>query len=226
VTSVRGDVVVLLLLTVAGCHKADNQSPPPPERPQADAPAAGQTSPAKADNTMNATLDWTLTPRADSLHVDYKLTNQTDASLWVVDDMLTWTQGALTRAPNAIIVRNSTKPGVASLFRGNLNIPTHDQRMYPSPGMREVAPGATVAGSADIPLPLRAWHNYHPDKIEALRPDIKQVELEIQVVPQQGVEDKDWKYETLADGSRVASPFLRVLDTQGQIVSGGAKDLP
>jgi hypothetical protein len=175
---------------------------------------------------MNATLDWTLTPGASSFHVEYKLTNHSDTTLWVADQMLEWKSGKLARAPDAIIVRNGRSADVASLFRGNVYIPTHDERMYPSPGMRAVAPRATITGTGEIARPIRAWHNYHPEKIEPLRPGIKRVQLEIQVLAHKGAEDKDWKYETLADGSRVESPFLRVLNQEGAVVSGDIKELP
>ena len=175
---------------------------------------------------MSASLEWNLTRQGSSLHVDYTITNRSTAPLWIVDDMLTWTQGALTRAPAAFIVRKSDAPGVASLFRGNLNIPTHDERMYPSPGMREVAVGASLTGAGDIPLPLRAWHNYHPDKIAPLAAGTTRVALEITVLRAQGVEGKDWQYETLADGSRVASPFLRVIKEQGEVITADVKEVP
>ena len=118
------------------------------------------------------------------------------------------------------------EPGLASLFRGNLNIPTHDSRMFPSPGMREVAPGATLDGAGEVALPLSAWHNYHPDKIEALRAPITRMQLELQVLPAQGTEDKDWQYETLDDGSRVASPFLRYLNERATLIQGAPRDVP
>ena len=175
---------------------------------------------------MPVTLDWTITPRADALHIDYQVHNGGDAPVWVVDDMLTWTAGKLSRAPSAIIVRNGAEPGLASLFRGNLNIPTHDSRMFPSPGMREVAPGATLDGAGEVALPLSAWHNYHPDKIEALRAPITRMQLELQVLPAQGTEDKDWQYETLDDGSRVASPFLRYLNERATLIQGAPRDVP
>lgn len=175
---------------------------------------------------MNVTLEWTAKPAAGVLHVEYTLTNKSDKPLYAVDDMLEWQGGKLVRAPKAIIVRNGAAEGTASLFRGNMNIPTHDSRMYPSPGARLVAAGTSVQGTADVPLPLKAWHNYHPEKMEPLKEPITQLVLEIQIVRDLGVEGTDWKYESLGDGSRVQSPYLRVLNQRGEIVRGSSLAAP
>ncbi|MCA9675110.1 MAG: hypothetical protein KC464_08755 [Myxococcales bacterium] len=223
--------VVAMLVASGGCHRGETPVATRDGRatddPVARTRPADAASPVpEATNLMNATLDWTITRGADSLHVEYALHNGSARTIWVVDEMLVWAQGGLARASKAMIVRNGAAADVASLFRGNLDIPSHDDHPNPSPGMRPVAAGASITGAADIPLPLTAWHPYHPEKMEPLRPGLRRAELEIQVLDSQGTEDRDWEYVTLADGSRVATPYYRVLATRAVVVHGPIEDLP
>ena len=200
--SVRGGMGVLLILA-AGCHSRDSEA-----------------QPTKAKEPMqDVTMSWSVTKHGSELAVEYTLTNHTSHTVWAVDDMLTFEAGKLVRAPGLFIVRNGAQ-GIAQLFRGNMNIPTHDSRLYPSPGMRAIAPSATLKGSGTVGVPLHASHNYHPEKMEPLKEPIATLELQIEVLGDQGPENKDWRVETLGDGTKVQSPFLRVLGERVLVVSG------
>jgi hypothetical protein len=77
-----------------------------------------------------------------------------------------------------------------------------------------------LKGSGTVGMPLHAWHNYHPEKLEPLKEPISTIELQVELLGDRGPEDKDWRAETLADGTKVQSPLLRVLGERAIQVTG------
>jgi hypothetical protein len=155
---------------------------------------------------------------------NYEIENRRSTPIWVVDDLLMWRQTAFGRAPNALVVRKGPEPGTVSLYRGMMYIPSREMRQYPSPGVREVAPGARISGEAETSLPLAAWHYYHPKKVEPLDGAPKRAILEVQILLDRG-EPAAWKEIQLVDGSALSVPTLRLLDERAHVLRSEPRPL-
>jgi hypothetical protein len=188
--------------------------------------AQGRRAARGEKGTMEPTLDWKLRRDGATLKLDYTVDNTTDEPIYLVDDMLMWGKTRFRRAPEAIIVRNGDQPGRVSLFRGMMYIPSRDERQYPAPGLRRVEPRAQASGSAQVSLPVKAWHNYHPGKIEPLKGTPGEVVLEIQYLTSKGTLDRDYAVKTLEDGSQIESPYVRHLNESGKVLRSRPQALP
>lgn len=106
-------------------------------------------------------LHWTLarSPSGDALVVQYRMQNNGAASVNVLDQMIALgaTQG-YDLAPEALIVRaDKSDPTLVHLIRGRVDPYGRPKQEVPA-GMRALAPGAEITGSARAPLPLQSWH--------------------------------------------------------------------
>ncbi len=176
---------------------------------------------------MEPELSWEMEKKDGKLHVRYTVKNSGTSPIWVVDDLLMWSQTAFARAPRAVVVRQGDAPGTVSFYRGMLYIPSRERRQYPSPGVREVAAGAEISAELETALPLVAWHYYHPKKMKPLDGAPSQAVLEIQYLTSRGDDgERDWSEVKLKDGSSLRYPHVRFLNESAKLVRSGPKPLP
>lgn len=175
---------------------------------------------------MNLELSWSMKRDGGDLVVHYDVKNSGAAPVWLVDDLLVWGGKAFEKAPDAIVVRRGDQPGTVNLLRGHLYIPSREMRHYPTAGVREVPAGGSVSGEARRPMPLQAWHNFHPKKMDALDGAPERAVLELQVLPAAGDPDKDYTSITLQDGSSLTVPHQRFLDQTAESLVSDPKPIP
>lgn len=107
-----------------------------------------------------ARLDWTLTRAADgaSLQIAYTVTNTTDRTIYLCDALPVPGQQRFVLGRTYINVAGGA-PGEVRFVRGRLA--SIAPVILPlEPGARPLAPGASLQGTAIVPLPLIASH-YH-----------------------------------------------------------------
>ena len=121
---------------------------------------------------MNLELEWTLTVDHDRLRVDYTVHNKTASSVVLLDQLLVKDMPD----PDAIIVKNGDAAKTVAFTRAWVR--TNEKVLVtPFPVARSLAAGASAKGTAFVPLPLRAWHNY--SKVPPLSGDATTAVLEI-----------------------------------------------
>ena len=121
---------------------------------------------------MTLDLTWSMKLDEKRLRIDYKVTNNTKASVQVVDGLI-W-QNAVN--VDVIIVRNDTQSKTLAFTRALVR--TNEKMMHtPMPTARELAAGASMEGHAFVAWPPFAWHNF--SKVDALVPGATHAVLEI-----------------------------------------------
>src|SRR5262245_44204989 len=105
---------------------------------------------------------WHLTREADgkSLRVDYTVENHSDASVWVLEQMVTTPRDGLVVMPERVIVRPGPDAATASFVVGFSEQLGHAVEVQPAPVPRALAPGGQLTGVKHVPLPLASWHPY------------------------------------------------------------------
>lgn len=168
---------------------------------------AALASPALADpveppamTAAPARLDWTLTRAADgaSLQIAYTVTSTADRTIYLCDALPVPGQQSFVLGRTFINVAGGA-PGEVRLVRGRLA--SIAPVILPlEPGARPLAPGATLQGTAIVPLPLIAAH-YH-GKAQPLSGAPAQVWLELGWVEA----DAHWRNLTLETGQVLTTP--------------------
>lgn len=173
---------------------------------------------AKVPDVKDLKLDWSLSRSERGLKVTYTLRNGSAQKIWVLDQLIGSGGSALELKPSAVIVENGDGPGEVALVRGYVD-PGHPVAVRYAPGGRGVAPGESVTGSAEVALPLRAWHPY--GRPEALRGEAQSVVLRLGVVGA----DVQWTQVPLRGGSATVPTLPTVVPGQ-RFVVGEKKPLP
>lgn len=106
-------------------------------------------------------LTWSVRRADDALTVTYEVRNLTDATVWLLDQQLTFAAaGGVEPSPRAVV--RAADGGPVRIVRGWLPPQAFPMREV-RPGARPLEPGKTVAGTAILPLPLTTWHPNEPD---------------------------------------------------------------
>jgi hypothetical protein len=165
------------------------------------APDAPQLAPP-APSVEPISLDWTLTRAGDHLHVTYTVHNTSTAPVFLLDHLLLPDRGKWRDAADRAVVRTGDRAGTIELVRGYAqpdNTGTSVEIQY-APAARRLAPGASLDGAADIPLPLVAWHPFA--RSLALAPSPTEAVLIIGYL----VDHDRWASLPLADGTTATVP--------------------
>ncbi len=184
---------LLLGILVIGC----TQEPQPAER-VTDAPSptaatqAVAVEPEERPMSHNVAVTWQLTQAeaGDRLEVAYQVRNTGDEPVLVTDQMIVFgpTEG-YDRDPTAIIARaDAEDPTLLRLVRGR-QLPFGRPMIELYPGVRDLAPGAELAGTATVPLPLRSWHPN--DRFRDLPARPTRAVLEVGILPAD-TETEEW----------------------------------
>ncbi len=124
------------------------------------APAMDKERPMPQDVAI-AELDWSLTALRDParLRIAYTVHNRSSERLYLCDQLAVVERNHFVPAPTAILVMNGERPGQVRLIRGEAVVDKPSTLNF-RPGGRAVDPGQSASGEAEVPLPLKAWHNY------------------------------------------------------------------
>lgn len=192
----RITLVALATLALAGCGR---------QRPQA-------SDDKGAVSVQKVSLDWTMTRAADgkSLRLDYTVANRSNERVFVCDILTATDHDKLVRADDRVIVMNGPAKGVVLFSRGVVD--EHVPSSFPrNPGGRAVDPGGELRGSANVALPLQAWHNF--GYAQPLDGTPKRAVLEVSILDGEA----QWLEEHLADGSTIKTPArpARLVNVRG-----------
>lgn len=150
-------LALLLLLTLFACDSAADsiKAPPakaPPKKPVSKkATVQTQASPVE--------LTWTVVRDGQQLVVDYTARNTSKETVWLADQLPV--PGSTTKwklgADRVIVMPDADNADVVLFVRARVKSTTTLPKLV-DPAVRELAAGATLAGHAIVPLPLKAWH--------------------------------------------------------------------
>ncbi|MCA9679370.1 MAG: hypothetical protein KC464_30350, partial [Myxococcales bacterium] len=199
--------------------------PAAPAAAPLDARAAATDAPRPAEEHAME-LTWTLRRDGDHLAIDYTVHNGGDAQVWVADELLQNTPAGKTmRAVDRLIVRDAAEPDLVSLVRGMTydSLTTGRERPAPSPAMKAVPAGGEVTGTATVPLPLEAWHNY--GKVAPLQGDKRRAVLQLTYVTEPD-QARAWRQIPTEDGRKVDGLDPYYLKDHALLVSGAPLPLP
>lgn len=110
-----------------------------------------------------AVVSWRIVVAADRRAADiaYTVTNRGDEALFALDVMTAFgPDGDVRVDENAVIVDHDPETFEARFTRGYEVNPGTFVSVEVMPGVRTVAPRASIAGHARVPLPLREWFPY------------------------------------------------------------------
>ena len=113
-------------------------------------------------------------------------------------------------------MRNGDHDGAVSLFRGLMDIPTREEKVYPSPLVRAVPAHGSLTGSAVVALPLKSWHNFHASKMPPLTGNPAQAYLEIQILPTLGDPERNWARSRSATARSPSIPIFDFSPNRGR----------
>jgi hypothetical protein len=152
-------------------------------------------------SNMDVSIDWRMAviDGGKKLRIEYTATNESDERLWLCDQLLTHENNELVYAADRVIVLNGDEPGQVLFARGRVD--RHIPSAFPrNPGGRAFDPGQALTGTAEIALPLQAWHNYgHAAPLEGTP---KTAVLELSYVKGEA----SWGQVTLRDGTTIVGP--------------------
>lgn len=152
-------VVVALLVGALGCGRAKAEPSP---------------------MTKPISLDFTMKRDGGSLHLDYTIVNHSKDAILVRDVMVTPGDKYLALAPTAIIAVRGSSADEIRFVRGDINPDSKVNVRYPA-GVRPLAAGQTLTGSAVVKLPLTSWHPY--GQVQPLDGTPAHAVLEVQIYP-------------------------------------------
>ncbi|MGE5185641.1 MAG: hypothetical protein ACM31C_26450 [Acidobacteriota bacterium] len=164
-------------------------------------------------------LDFTLTKTGGKLHVAYRLTNGTNATIYVADQLLAYHEGKIKLVPERMIVVPGDTKDTVRLVRAME--PTDSSEFQHPPGAAPLAAGATRDGTAELELPLQGWHNY--GESPELPGPPKQAVLEIAYLAGDAIQ---WGSVTTSDGVKVTVPQVPSYLGHVKLARSGPKPLP
>ncbi len=239
--SMRSATLVLSLVAafLLGCDKgggdtaeprakAETKRPGPVEPDQPAPPQTPAPSPKTTDSNDTAMaenkdveLKWSLTPAPDGSHlrIEYELTNRLDSDIFVADQLLAYHGGQIKLVPDRVVVTAGKTSGELRFVRAVVK--TNTTRMDHPPGARRLKPGATHQASAQVPLPLRGWHNYGTPP--AIPDNPTSAVLEIAYLVGDSIQ---WGKIKTSDGKEVTIPQLPSYRQFARIASGKSTPLP
>jgi len=148
---------------------------------------------------IDITWGMRLGPDGKTLVVEYTATNRSTERLYLCDILLAQVNNQLVRVDSGMIVTNGSRKDEVRLTRGVVE--EHVWTSAPrNPGARAFDPGQSLSGSATLPLPLKAWHNF--GAVRELDGTPKVAVLELSYV--RG--EVSWGELRLSDGSTVTVP--------------------
>jgi hypothetical protein len=191
----------MVMLTLVG---ACESSPRTPHRTPATATHDAQVPPMPPmPTTQPLTLDWQLTRSGDRLQLSYSVHNDSDKALYLLDRLVVPSSKGLEAAFDRVIVRDGDAAGVVSFVRGYAP-PFADKRGgiggIQQPAAQKLEAGQTITGTATVPLPLTAWHNFGP--AQPLTGAPTQAYLEIGYL----LDHDKWASLELVDGTKLSGP--------------------
>ncbi len=165
-------------------------------------------------------VEWNLTRSGNTLHISYTLHNNGHEKVYVLDQMVAARGQAFERLPQAIVVKGGEEPGSVDFVRGYVN-PGHPVLFQYAPAARSLEPGQSLMGTAEVGLPLSAWHPYgHPAPIKGTP---QYAVLEVGYI---SGGDLKWTKVPLKDGTSLSAPALPTAVSQQRMVRGAQRPLP
>jgi hypothetical protein len=124
-------------------------------------PAQGKEITVSQDTALVAELEWSMSAERDParLRITYTVHNRSAERLYLCDQLAVVENNRFVAAPKAVIVMNGGERGLVRFIRGEAPLDKPTTLQIP-PGARAVEPGEHAGGEAEVPLPLKAWHNY------------------------------------------------------------------
>ena len=181
---------------------------PPVHSPPMSPPSSATTK--DAFMTLPLHVSWTLERQSDALALQYTIKNDGNSPVYVLDQTLVFAQEGLILAPDKIIVDSNA--GILQFTRGYIR-PLGDYRVQLIPAVRKLKPAGSLQGSAQISLPVAAWHPR--DGSRPLLGNFTKGVLRIGYVPG----DTPLVPRTLVDGTTVQIPPAAHMDNQKFIES-------
>jgi hypothetical protein len=173
-------------------------------------------------------LTWKLARGADgkSLSLDYQITNDGSAPIWVLDQIVTTSRTGMVVLPDRVIVRRGADASTASFVAGFTEQLGHAVEVQPSPLPHALAAGAQLSGTKRVPLPIASWHPYDT-MIDALDGAPTKATLEIGWLPEHPPEGiPGWEDVPAAAGGMLHLPATGFVRTSQQLARGETLGLP
>ncbi len=104
-----------------------------------------------------ADLEWTLMRKDNRLQLQYRITSRAKTRFYLSDLLPVSGAKGWAVADKAVIVSNGAEQDTVRFTRGRVASETPLPFLV-DPGARAIDPGQTLEGSAEIPLPVTAWH--------------------------------------------------------------------
>lgn len=104
-----------------------------------------------------ADLEWTLVKEANSLLLEYRITNRSKSRFYLSDQLPVSEGKSWGVADKAVIVSNDAQANTVLFSRGRVASVTPLPFLL-DPGARAIDPNQTLTGSAVVNLPITAWH--------------------------------------------------------------------
>ena len=224
--------LLVAILLASGCEHKQQQSDP--EAPPAPAPAQPSPQPKPSIAMTKPApqgpihLSWKLARAADgkSLKLDYEVENKGSAPVWVIDELVTTSNDGMVVLPERVIVRQGPDATTASFVAGYTEQMGHAVAVQPSPVPRELAVGAKLTGTKQVPLPLASWHPYD-SMIDALKGAPARAVLEVGWLPKDPPAGfPGWEDVPKAGGGKLHLPALGFVRTQQQLARGDTLEIP
>ncbi len=176
----------------------------------------------------NFPLTWSVEPKDGALSIRWKIQNNTDASVWLLDTDFVPVAAGYERQPDRITVLPGAERGLARLVRGHLRPPPgQGVAVEYTPAARELQPGATQQGRAAVTLPLASWHPYYV--LPPLPRGLERVVLELGMLvgdPPEGVDAWEGRFRSVPEGMPVKTPTLGYVVQRQRFVAGETLALP
>lgn len=186
-------------------------------------PATKSNAKPMTPSEVEVTFSMTRTPK--SIRVEYVVHNHKGRAIWVADELLQNTpSGLVMKARPELIVRNGDEPDIVSFVRGmTVESVQKRDRPPPIPAMKKLAPKATLQGSAEVPLPFVAWHNY--GTLAPLSGEKRRAVFEISYVDDP-TDQEELREVPLEDKRTVTAPAPYYFRDHGQRARSEIKPLP
>jgi hypothetical protein len=183
---------------------------------------------------MPLQLTWKLSRSAKALDIEYRVLNQTDKPIHVLDQIVTTTAKGLVVEPDRVIVRFDPDANTLVLRAGYLapmeavrkgaGVGVEDETM---PVARALAPNAAITGTKHVPLPLAPWHPDLGSSASQVMAPIPaspaNVVFEVSYLPDDQIA---WQERPAADGQKLHMPSPQSFAIKKQTLRGDTQKLP